>query len=87
MFYIEKACPDCYSEYDLQKKEAFFMKGIADFTRGPVTKQLICFALPLFNQACYIRLRRFPLLFHQVFSLYELYTEYLFGRFSFSSLS
>ncbi len=25
------------------------MKGIADFTRGPVTKQLICFALPLFN--------------------------------------
>lgn len=30
------------------------MKGIADFTRGPVTKQLICFALPLFNQACYI---------------------------------
>lgn len=24
------------------------MKGIADFTRGPVTKQLICFALPLF---------------------------------------
>ncbi len=48
MFYIEKACPDCYSEYDSQKKEAFFMKGIADFTRGPVTKQLICFALPLF---------------------------------------
>ncbi len=37
-----------------KKKEAFFMKGIADFTRGPVTKQLICFALPLFNQACYI---------------------------------
>lgn len=34
MFYIEKACPDCYSEYDLQKKEVFFMK--ADFTRGPV---------------------------------------------------
>ena len=30
------------------------MKGIADFTRGPVTKQLICFALLLFNQACYI---------------------------------
>lgn len=89
MFYIEKACPDCYSEYDLQKKGDFFHERHRRFyTRSSnETINLFCPA-PLQSSVLYIRirLRRFPLLFHQAFSLYELYTEYLFGRFSFLSL-